>query len=1026
MILSQSKHNSVNIHNEINKKIETRKLDELLILVPTNRKSRNLKKEIINRAPGSAAGVVNIETLGSFTSKLFFYEYSNYMELSEAAATVLLSQVFKEVKLKYFNNYKREIPQGTVERVKNVITEYKKHGITPEHLNNEANSLTGGESIKAKDIALIFEKYNEKCNSLKVKESADLYKEIQKLDRAEFNKRFRELFNNVSIIIADGFNDFTDPEIDILKFLSEIEGSELFISIDYLKENNFIYGQLENCFNKLKKRGFVEIIDETERARGEFAAIAGGNLFKSKTKAVEFKDKIKVITADKRDDEIKIIAKEIKSLLNNNKAKPAEICVAFNLIQNYSPFVRDHFTAYKIPFNLTDRISLSNSAPVVSLINFLEIEENNFYYKNIFRALSGGIINLPEINSSNLLYCAVKFKIIAGIDVWKSRLNEEIRKCKKEGDEREIKNFNKALYDIELLEKKLKPFSGKLTLKGFKISLEKLIAEFNLAEKILNNGGEFTEENIKGIIIFIETIDEIINLLTNEHGENKEFSLKFILQQIKNAITSTRFNIKEKAGYGVQITNLNELRGLKFKYLFIGGLCDGDLPTRYSPEIFNSIRYINNEKKHQAEERYLFYQALQTWSEGLFLSYPLNDDKKELTESNFLKSFCQVFETSMLDESGKIRRIYSAEELLALINDGGEIEEQLRNANYNYEIIKELIEVEEIRTKNLKSPYTGFIKEELDQEKREKLKELSNKEYSITQLENYAKCPYKYFAERILNLFPIEEPSEEIEALEMGSILHEILYIFYKRLESEGLVIKGCDDEVFKRCEEILFLIGENSLSNGFNSNPLNFYEKEKILGINGRRSNSILYKFLEKEREGKGNYYPKYFEKEFGTFKVDSSLKLEVDGYKLRGKIDRIDIDETNKHLKIIDYKLSGKRPNLNDLNEGISLQLPIYLYAASKIIEAETNEEYLPAAMEIYSLKPAELGGIEINLTKDDSIRVKVHEDQIIKSLSKAKEYISQISEGKYNLSELEGREEKVCRYCGFSGICRIKNVQ
>ncbi|MCU0406865.1 MAG: hypothetical protein MUE64_07840, partial [Ignavibacteriaceae bacterium] len=65
---------------------------------------------------------------------------------------------------------------------------------------------------------------------------------------------------------------------------------------------------------------------------------------------------------------------------------------------------------------------------------------------------------------------------------------------------------------------------------------------------------------------------------------------------------------------------MNEIRGLNFDYLFIGGLNDGDLPTRFTPEIFFSGSFAREEVQHQVEQRYLFYQALCTWKKKLYLS----------------------------------------------------------------------------------------------------------------------------------------------------------------------------------------------------------------------------------------------------------------------------------------------------------------------------------------------------------------------------------------------------------------------
>jgi ATP-dependent helicase/DNAse subunit B len=84
------------------------------------------------------------------------------------------------------------------------------------------------------------------------------------------------------------------------------------------------------------------------------------------------------------------------------------------LIDKYSALIRDIFSSFGIPFNLTDRISLATSNPVISIINLLEILENDFYYKNIFRALSSRFLNFENISLDGLMKAAAELKIVAG------------------------------------------------------------------------------------------------------------------------------------------------------------------------------------------------------------------------------------------------------------------------------------------------------------------------------------------------------------------------------------------------------------------------------------------------------------------------------------------------------------------------------------------------------------------------------------------------------------------------------------
>ncbi len=71
----------------------------------------------------------------------------------------------EELNLSYFAAYSQGIPFGTLDKIKNVISEYKKHGIDPALLETESEKLSGGEKNKALDIAAIYRLYLKKCKS---------------------------------------------------------------------------------------------------------------------------------------------------------------------------------------------------------------------------------------------------------------------------------------------------------------------------------------------------------------------------------------------------------------------------------------------------------------------------------------------------------------------------------------------------------------------------------------------------------------------------------------------------------------------------------------------------------------------------------------------------------------------------------------------------------------------------------------------------------------------------------------------
>ncbi len=1046
MILTKENIANINIEQMINDKINSGKINELLLIVPTNRKARNLKKEVITRAPYHSAYGINIETLGTISSKIL-QEIQPFKQLSEAAATVFIKQCTNELELKYFSLYKGDIPFGTLDRIKNVISEYKRNGITVEKLRREAEKLDSSEKLKALDVANIYEKYRQKYYLLNAFEIGDIYNHLNLLPVIDFVTSFRKIFHEVNLIILDGFNEFSDPEIEILNKISMVGNAKLFLSFDYNSNNKSLFSHLDKCYDKFIEFGFVKIDDETTSKSDGYQNYLRDNLFK--TKKVESKFDLTQlalkINAHDREKEIELITFEIKKLINDENIEPHKICVAFNLIQNYSAIVKDIFEKNRLPFNLTDRTPLDNSSPVTAIVNMLEIVENDFYFKNIFRALSSGFIDTSSIDLPNLYRVSSELKIVSGKENWLNTLSDSLANLGHDGDgdenENKRKAYTKAHNEIKTLAVNLNSFDEKMTIVSFYEKLNDFIIKSKLPAKLLNVDIEI-EKNIRGFSEFLEIISEIFDLLREEYGDDKKFPLDFFMDQIRTVCNWARFNLKEKSNYGVQVTSLDEIRGLKFDYLFIGGLCDGDIPTRYAPEIFFSGSFKKNAALHQLEERYQFYQALCTWSKKLYLTFPATQNERESVGSIFLKDFEEIFLISSKDEKDFAGTIYSREELLTHIGKNGieSIKDQiLKEDGIDIEKIKESLKIDEIRKNSPFGPslFTGdLMAGDSDNELynvKEKLNAFASRQYSISQLETYAKCPYKFFIERVLSIETIEEPSEDIEAIELGRLLHSILYEFYTSIRDKKIILAGCDDKVFKSAGELIFKIAEKQLETTAFKSPLTFYEKEKILGLNGNKNDSILMRFLDAERDGDNEFIPGYFEVSFGRLREDDSDKqlssqapIQIDNIKLRGKIDRIEINEKVRSFNVVDYKLSGAKPTFEDLKSGISLQLPIYLYAAQELLKRKLNEEFSANEMFIYSLKYTldDFGKNKVTSSKKNDEINSV--DLLIKnSLEHVKTYIEAISNGKFNLSKLDDRENKVCCYCQFRTICRIDEV-
>lgn len=669
------------------------------------------------------------------------------------------------------------------------------------------------------------------------------------------------------------------------------------------------------------------------------------------------------------------------------------------------------------------------------------------------RTLYGGFISIGDIDRSNLASIASELKIVSGLHIWKSKIKDSLNTLAEKDKElfkTKSEKFVKAVQDIKIIENLLNPFKINQTFSQFQKNLLILIHKLKIPENILIKSRGSEEINIKSMNVFLETIDEVFTLLEKESDPGKKFSLSFFIDQLKTFSRAARYNVKEKSDFGVQVTTFDEIRGLNFDYLFIGGLCDGDFPTKYSPEVFlTKTLFLKKELNHLNEQRYRFYQVLSVWNEKLYLSYPKTGGKKELVESTFLKDFRELFTTKnqVISESVKL---YSKDDILQYIGrnlktgNSSEVKNLIKHHNISIESIRNSASIEENRVNKLRErrEYNGYIIQEFDQNKTGQIKQqlgnLVKKEFSISQLEVYAKCPFKYFGERLLDLESVEEPNEEIEAIELGNLLHKIFYLFYSKIKDLDIDIQNADQQTFIKIKRILFRIAEEQLSETVFSSPIAFLQREKVLGLNGKIEDSILTKFLNFERYSVKNK-PSFFELNFGTtfspthnVKKGESTSFSWNDIKLRGIIDRIDVNKNKNSFDVIDYKLSKTIPRKSDLERGTSLQLPIYLGAAQQIFIAESDTNLQPESMNIYSLKYSKrdfglhpIKFSQVNKKEENHDKLSDIEEVISNSKELVSKYIEDISKGIFPLSPWEDRDQLVCKYCNLSHICRVNEI-
>jgi RecB family exonuclease len=193
------------------------------------------------------------------------------------------------------------------------------------------------------------------------------------------------------------------------------------------------------------------------------------------------------------------------------------------------------------------------------------------------------------------------------------------------------------------------------------------------------------------------------------------------------------------------------------------------------------------------------------------------------------------------------------------------------------------------------------------------LEELRSLEcFSPSGLEAYASCPFRWFVEQVVG---IEETEAELDGRAVGQLLHRVLSATYQTLASSGLLPLRA--ERVEAAERTAAAVIDDAT--GGDECPGTPAERR----LTARRLRQMARNlFLMEVIAGSALTLAET------EMWVGRDAGVDVGGFKVKGRIDRVDATEDGKGLLVLDYK-TGSIPANKDIGTGEGLQLPLYLMA-------------------------------------------------------------------------------------------------
>ena len=481
-----------------------------------------------------------------------------------------------------------------------------------------------------------------------------------------------------------------------------------------------------------------------------------------------------------------------------------------------------------------------------------------------------------------------------------------------------------------------------------------------LAEEGMENREESFEKSIGIILEIIEKMRESLGEISiSKKSFGKLFDLAFSLEKLRQ-IPATLDQ--------VVVGDLRRSRFHNPKAFFFLGLSSEFLPKGMG----KSIIFTEKEREFLREsgyrlsplsweesyiEKYYLYKAFLTPKERLYLSYPRAvRNGKSGKASPYLKELFPLFPD--------LKIIYSEREKLPIYNGKRALEELVEELPKKCTGNSLFLQKEEIlhrfKTESFRLLQYLWNREEYREEVERILKgiffenteeritkEMSLALYgeilkgSVSRMEVFYSCPYAHFLQYGLSLR--DRKTSEVQAFTIGNVYHRMLELFFQKLMRRKDIEEVFGEKLEELLEEVLEELWQDPEFSLFLSGGRNEYLRMK-LKKNGRR---ILWA-LGKQLMG-GDFRPKAVEEEF---------KMEEEGLRLRGRIDRVDeyLSEDRKtlFLKVIDYKSGKKEFSLKNLFSGLDLQLPLYMdYVLQREKEKNPNREVLPSALFYFTME-------------------------------------------------------------------------
>lgn len=873
---------------------------------------------------------------------------------------------------------------GYIHEVKSALSEFMQYGITPSQVNELAEYAKGRGTLYYKliDLQLLYAGFLSyiKDKFITTEETLDLL--TRAVEKSDIIKN--------SVVIFDGFTGFTPIQNRLIQRLLELTDRVIVsITID-ISEDPFEDTGDQELFHLSKKtvRDLCRMSEEVNAGRTEDVYLKEEPLYRFKENPQlshlekyifryplkpyeEEENKISIMEALTPASESRQVCIKIKELVLSGKYSYRDIAVVAGDLEIYGDYLEREGITYDIPMFIDRTRGLLLNPFIEFLRSSLKICLSNFSYESVFHYLRSGLADF-ENEEIDLLENYVLMLGIKGKKKWGEAFTRKPWISDEEEQLLLLERLNRSREKLmdqmaPLLEKKKTAGEYIRTLYDFtvKARVQEKLAGYENYFKSLGDM-ERAREYAQVYRLVMELFEQIEGLLSEEKISMQEFA-----DILDAGFGEIEIGIIPGGIDRIVVGDMERTRLKQVRVLFFLGVNDGNIPGKNSKG--GIISDIDREFLQESEfelaptprqqmyiQRLYLYMNMTKPSEQLHLSYArVSSEGKSIRPSYLIDMIKRLYPGISVErpdiQLSPVDQIVGLKDGLDVLSgklcsysEGGQKSSKAEEVAALLYLYEKDEKYRELAGKMTEAAFTRYQHSPLSQAVSRAIYG-SMLENSVSRLEQYAACAYSHFLQYGLRLKEREEYS--FEQTDLGNIYHSVLEMFAGKLaeyhytwfdfpEEEG-------DRLLKESlEDCAAAYGETILY----SNARYEYMVDRIFRILKRTVRT-----LKSQLKG-GAFTPAHFEMSFSRVQDLETVNIaltEHEKMKLKGRIDRIDTCEDDKHVyvKIIDYKSGNKKFDLAALYYGLQLQLVVYMNVAAEIEKKKhPDKEVVPAALLYY----------------------------------------------------------------------------